>query len=62
VYQLFVDFKKSCDSFRGEVYCNIIIEFGIPVKLVRLISMCLNKTYHKAHIHKNLTYFLFRTV
>jgi len=28
---LLIDFKKSYDSFKGEVLCNIIIKFGIPV-------------------------------
>jgi len=37
VHQLFVGFKKVYDSFRREVLYNIIIEFGIPVKLVGLI-------------------------
>jgi hypothetical protein len=39
VHQLFIDFKKACDSVRREVLCNILMEFGIPVKLVRLIKM-----------------------
>ena len=38
VHQLFIDFKKSYDSVRREVLYNILIEFGIPMKLVRLIK------------------------
>ena len=34
--------------------CNILIEFGIPMKLVRLIKLCLNETYSKVHLGKNL--------
>jgi hypothetical protein len=30
-------FKKACDSFRREVLYNTLIEFGIPMKPVRLI-------------------------
>jgi hypothetical protein len=31
---------------------NNLIDFGIPTKLVRLIKMCLNKTYNKVFIGK----------
>jgi hypothetical protein len=40
VHQLFIDFKKAYDSVRMEALYNILIEFGIPRKLVRLIRMC----------------------
>jgi hypothetical protein len=33
---------------------SILIEFGIPRKLVGLIKMCLNETYSRVHIGKNL--------
>jgi hypothetical protein len=42
VYQLFIDFQKACDSGRREVLYNNLIEFGVPMKLVRPIKMCLN--------------------
>jgi hypothetical protein len=42
VHQLFIDFKKAYDSVRRETLYNILIEFGIPRKLVGLIKMCLN--------------------
>jgi DNA-binding FrmR family transcriptional regulator len=42
VHQLFIDFSKAFDSVRREELYNIIIEFGIPRKLVSLIRMCLN--------------------
>jgi hypothetical protein len=32
------------DSVRREVLYNILIEFGVPVELVRMIKMCLNET------------------
>jgi hypothetical protein len=44
MHQLFIDFKKTYDSVRREVLYNIIIEFCIPMKLVRIIKMCLNET------------------
>jgi hypothetical protein len=44
VHQLFIDFKKAYDSVRREVLYNILIEFGVPMNLVRLSKMCLNET------------------
>jgi hypothetical protein len=38
VHQLFVDFKKAYDSIRREVLYNILLEFEIPMTLVRLIE------------------------
>jgi hypothetical protein len=37
VYQLFIDFKKAYDSVRRKIFYNTLIEFGAPMKLVRLI-------------------------
>jgi hypothetical protein len=34
---------------------NILIEFGVPLKLVRLIKICLNETYGKVRIGKHLS-------
>jgi hypothetical protein len=45
LHQPFIDFKKAYDSLRREVLYNILIEFGIPRKVVGLIKMCLNETY-----------------
>jgi hypothetical protein len=55
VHQLFLDFKKAYDSVKREVFYNILLEFGIPKKLVRLIKMCLNETYSKVHVGKLLS-------
>jgi hypothetical protein len=55
LHQLFIDFKKAYDSVRREVLHNILTEFGIPRKLVGLIKMCLNKTYSRVRIGKNLS-------
>jgi hypothetical protein len=40
---------------RREVLYNILIEFGIPKKLIRLIKMCLNEIYSKVYIGKHLS-------
>jgi hypothetical protein len=34
---------------------NILIEFGIPLKLVRLIKICLNETYIRVRLGKHLS-------
>jgi len=34
---------------------NIITEFGIPMKLVRLIKMCLNETYSRVQVGRHLS-------
>jgi len=60
VPQLFIYFEKAHDSERREVLYNMLTEFGIPMKLVRLIKMCLGET--KVRIGKSLMHFLFRTV
>jgi hypothetical protein len=55
VCQLFIDFKKAYDSIKREVLYNILLELGIPKKLVRLIKMCLNETCSKVSIGKLLS-------
>jgi hypothetical protein len=55
VHQLFVDFKKEYGSVRREVLCNILIEFGIPLKLIRLIKMCVNETYSRVQVGNHLS-------
>jgi hypothetical protein len=55
VHQIFIDFKKAYDSVMREVLYNILIECGVPRKLVRLIKMCLNETYSKVRIGKHFS-------
>ena len=38
VNELSIAFKKTFDSFRREALCNIMIEFGIPMKLIRQLK------------------------
>jgi hypothetical protein len=55
VHQLFIDFKKAYNSVRRKALYNILIEFGVPMKLVRFFKMCSNKTYSKVRIGKDLS-------
>ena len=55
MHQLFINFKKTCDSVSREVLHNILIEFGVPTKLVRLIKICLNETSSRVRIGKHLS-------
>ena len=55
VHQPFLDFKKAYGSVRREVLYKILIEFGIPRKLERLIKMRLNETYSRVRVGKNVS-------
>jgi hypothetical protein len=55
VNQLFLDFKKAYDSVRMDVLYNILIKFGVPMKLIMLIKMFLNETYSKVCMGKHLS-------
>jgi len=48
VHQLFIDFKKANDPVRWEVFYNILFDFVIPKKLVRLEE--LNDLYSAPNI------------
>ena len=49
-------FKTSIqpDSVRKKVLHNILNEFGIPIKLVKPIKMCLNEIYSRVRVDKHL--------
>jgi hypothetical protein len=55
VHQLFIDLKKAYDLVRREVLYKIFIEFGIPMKLARLIKIFLNETYSRVRVGKHLS-------
>src|SRR5215469_13519969 len=38
-----------------DVLYNILIKFGVPKKLVRLVKMCLTETYSGVRVGKNLS-------
>ena len=48
VQQLFIDFKKAYDSVRMEVFYNNLFDFGILMKLVRLIKYVWMKSVAEA--------------
>ena len=52
VHQLFIDFS---DSVRKEVLYNILIDFDIPMKLVRLVKICLTEMYSRVWVGKHLS-------
>ena len=54
-HQLFIDIKNVYRPFRREVLYNIIMDFGITKKLIRLVKMCLTEKYRRVRIGKNLT-------
>jgi hypothetical protein len=49
---LFIDFKTAYDSVRRENVHNILTKFGIHMKPVRPIKMCLNETYSSGQVGK----------
>jgi hypothetical protein len=55
VHELIIGFKKAYESVRREIMYNILIEFVIPVKLVRLIKMFVNETHISVEVGKHLS-------
>jgi hypothetical protein len=53
--QLFIDFKKAYDSIKRGILYNWLIKFGIPMKLVTQMKMCLNETYGTVCVGKHLS-------
>jgi len=50
-----MDFKKAYDSVRREVLYNILFEFWVTKKLIRLVKMCLTETYRRVRVGKNVS-------
>jgi hypothetical protein len=55
VTRLFMEFKETYDSFRRDVFYNILIEVGVCMKLFSLIKMCLTETYTRVRVGKSLS-------
>jgi hypothetical protein len=43
--KLFIDFKQAYDLVRRKEVYSILMGFGVPIKLVRLIKLCLIERY-----------------
>jgi preprotein translocase subunit YajC len=56
IQELFVDFMKGYYSVRRDVLCDILIQFGILMKLVRLIKMCMKENYSRVCVGKRLSH------
>jgi hypothetical protein len=54
VHQLFIAFKKAY-SLRREVLYDILVEFGISMKLAKLIKLCLIETFSGFRVGKNFS-------
>ena len=47
--------QRVYDSFRMAVLYITVVEFGIPMKLVKLIKVCLNETNNRVREDKHLS-------
>ena len=54
LHQLLTAFKKAYNSAGKVVLYNILVEFGICIKLLRLIEMYLNETAVRVRTGKHL--------
>jgi hypothetical protein len=50
---LYISKKKAYDTVWYTIQSFNLIQFGIPMKLVRLIKMCSNETYSIIHTSKH---------
>jgi hypothetical protein len=54
-HQLFIECEKAYYPVRREVLYNILIECGIPIKLIKIIKICLNEIYSRVRTGKHLS-------
>ena len=55
IHQLYIDYKQACDTINRAELVEIMKEFGIPMKLVRLVKMTLANTNSKVKIQGKLS-------
>ena len=53
--EILVDCMKGYYFVRREVLCDNLIQFGILMKLVRLIKTCLNETCIRVQVGKHMS-------
>ena len=55
MHHLYLDLKKAYDLVKREDLHNILVEFSIPMKLVRLIKVRLIETCSRTLVGKNMS-------
>jgi hypothetical protein len=55
IHQLYIDYKQAYGSINRDQLIEIIKEFGIPSKIVRLVKMTLEKTNNKVEIQGKMS-------
>jgi sorting nexin-29 len=55
IHQLYIDYKQAYDTTNRAELVQIMKEFGIPMKLVRLVRMTLTNTNSKVKIQGKLS-------
>jgi sorting nexin-29 len=55
IHQLYIDYKKAYDTINRAELVEIMKEFGIPMKLIRLVKMTLTNTNSKVKIQGKLS-------
>jgi hypothetical protein len=56
VHQLFIYFMKAYDSVRRELLHSILIESGVPMKLVRSVEVSSSSIYCACRSHLKMAY------
>lgn len=49
-----ISLKQTCDSVTSKAVHNILIKFGLKIKILGLIKTSLNETYYKVCVGKHL--------
>ena len=54
-YLIYSYLKEAHDTVKRKVLCNILSDFRITLKLVKLINICLNETHSRVRVGKYLS-------